>query len=113
MLLDRASYDAKAYMSSPEIFAEALSELNTSESELFKNYDVVFHLITAADGAIESYTHANKARTETAEEAILVDRLLIEVWKKHHRFFIIDNSTGFEEKVRRIIDEILNFLKIN
>ena len=69
IVCDRGAMDNKAYMTQEE-FDEVLRYLDLHEIELRDNYDGVFHLVTAANGALEAYSSANNAaRYETAEEA--------------------------------------------
>lgn len=50
-------------------------------------------MVTAADGAKEFYTTVNnEARYENFEEAIELDKKLINAWVGHPHFSIIDNS---------------------
>ena len=110
IVCDRGALDNKAYMTDDE-FEQALTELQASEIELRDNYDAVFHLVTAANGAEEFYTTANnQARTETVPEAIALDNKLIAAWTGHPHLRVIDNATGFEPKMQRLLAEIAGFL---
>lgn len=110
IVCDRGALDNKAYMDDLE-YAQALDYLGTNEIELRDNYDAVFHLVTAAIGAEEFYTTANNsARTETPEEAAALDHKLIYAWTGHPHLRVIDNSTNFEGKMKRLITEISSFL---
>ena len=110
IVCDRGALDNKAYMSEPE-FDSLLKELGLSELELRDNYDAVFHLVTAAKGAAQFYTTANNsARTETPEQAAVLDDKLISAWTGHPHLRVIDNSTDFEDKMKRLISEIDAFL---
>lgn len=110
IVCDRGTLDNKAYMDSLE-FAQVLECLGVNEIELRDNYDAVFHLVTAAKGAEEFYTTANNAaRTETVEEAASLDDKLISAWTGHPHFRVIDNTTNFEDKIRRLIAEVSSFL---
>ena len=110
IVCDRGALDNKAYMDSIE-FAQALEHLNTNEIELRDNYDAVFHLVTAAKGAEEFYTTSNNsARTETIDEAAVLDDKLISAWTGHPHFRVIDNSSNFEDKMKRLVAEISSFL---
>ena len=110
IVCDRGALDNKAYMTDEE-FNALLKEVNTSEVELRDNYGAVFHLVTAAKGAVEFYTTANNsARTETPEQAIDMDDKTIAAWTGHPHLRIIDNSTDFDEKIRRLIVEITSYL---
>lgn len=106
IVCDRGALDNKVYMSD-EIFERILQSLHTTEEELRNNYDAVFHLVTAAKGAEDFYTTANnQARIETAEEAAEMDDKFIAAWTGHPHLRIIDNSTDFEDKMRRLIAEV-------
>lgn len=110
IVCDRGALDNKAYMDELE-FSCVLSSIGTTEVELRDGYDAVFHLVTAAKGATDFYTTANNtARTETPEEAAALDDKLIAAWTGHPHFRVIDNSTDFEEKMKRLIAEISAFL---
>lgn len=110
IVCDRGIMDSKAYLTSLE-FASVLNDIKKDEISLRDNYDAVFHLVTAANGASEFYTlKNNKARTETIEEAIISDNKLIKAWTGHPHLRIIDNSTNFEDKMRNLIKEISVFL---
>ena len=110
VVCDRAAMDNCAYMTEQE-FGWVIKQINTSKIALRDQYDAVFHLVTAAKGAEKYYTLANnQARTETVEEAAALDDKLIAAWTGHPHFRIIDNSTGFEEKMLRLIKEITSFL---
>lgn len=110
IVCDRGMLDNKSYMTSFG-FNSVLNELNLNETELRDNYDAVFHLVTAANGAEEFYTTANNtARTETPEEARIIDEKLISAWTGHPHLRVIDNSTSFDDKIKRLIKEIATFL---
>lgn len=110
LVCDRGTLDNKAYMSDEE-FTSVLQQLNCNEVNLREDYDAVFHLVTAAKGAREFYTTANnQARTETVEQAAQMDDKLIAAWTGHPHLRIIDNSTDFEVKMKRLIAEISSFL---
>ena len=110
IVCDRGTLDNKAYMNEVE-FAEAMKFIGSNEVDLRDNYDAVFHLVTAAKGAAEFYTTANNsARTETVAEATALDNRLISSWTGHPHFRVIDNSTSFEDKMKRLIAEISSFL---
>lgn len=110
IVCDRGALDNKAYMDSLE-FARVVSNLGTNEIELRDNYDAVFHLVSAAKGAKEFYTTANNAaRTESVEEAAALDDKLISAWTGHPHLRVIDNSSDFEGKMKRLIAEISSFL---
>ena len=110
IVCDRGAMDNKAYMTDLE-FMQLCREMDTTEGELRDRYDAVFHLVTAAKGAVEAYTFANNAaRYETVEQAAALDDRIIAAWTGHPHFRIVDNATDFEEKLERLLHEILSFL---
>ncbi|MCR4641811.1 MAG: AAA family ATPase [Lachnospiraceae bacterium] len=110
IVCDRGALDNKAYMNGLE-FAQVLEYIGSNETVLRDSYDAVFHLVTAAKGAEEYYTKANnEARTESVEEAAERDDKLISAWTGHPHFRVIDNSSDFEDKMKRLIAEISSFL---
>ena len=110
IVCDRGALDNKAYMNDEE-FAEVLRHVGTNEVELRDTYNAVFHLVTAAKGAEEFYTTANNAaRYESVAEAAALDDRLIASWTGHPRLRIINNSSSFDDKMRRLIAEIASCL---
>lgn len=101
---DRGLLDSKAYMEHKD-FVTILKKHHLTEVEARDRYDAVFHMVTAAIGAQEYYTNQNnKARSETLEQAIETDKKTRNVWLGHPHLRIIDNSTGFGEKINRLIE---------
>ncbi len=110
IVCDRGALDNKAYMDGAE-WQEVLSGLDTNEISLRDSYDAVFHLVTAARGAVDAYTLSNNtARTESVEKAVELDDKLISCWTGHPHLRIIDNATDFQKKLERLISEISSFL---
>ena len=110
IVCDRGAIDNKAYMSQSD-FDRVISSLGKTEVEIRDSYDAVFHLITAANGAEAFYTTENNAaRTETVEQARALDKKLVEAWTGHPHLRVIDNSTGFEDKMKRLVKEVTSFL---
>lgn len=110
IVCDRGALDNKAYMSDLD-FSAVLHHLGYNEVELRDSYDAIFHMVTAAKGAEQFYTTENNtARTETVEQAAALDDKLIAAWTGHPHLRIIDNSSTFEDKLKRLIAEISAFL---
>jgi thymidylate kinase len=110
IICDRGVLDNKAYIGQ-EKFTDLLEKMNLNELSLMDNYDLVIHLVTAADGKEEYYTLSNNsARTETVEEAKILDGKTANAWVGHNNLKIIDNSTEFEEKISRVLYSIHNLL---
>ena len=109
---DRGLLDGAAYCS-PGYFDTILNEMNLTRNQIMSMYDGIFHLVTAADGAIEHYTTSNnKARTETPEEAIVKDKNTLYSWIGHPHLRVIGNSgRDFKDKVNKLIEELSGFSK--
>ena len=112
LVCDRGAMDCKSYMSKDD-FTKMLKDLNVEEVQLRDNYDAVFHLVTAAKGAEKYYTTTNNgARRESLQEARDADDRTMSVWVGHPHFRAIDNSTNFENKMKRLVKEICVYLGI-
>ena len=103
ILSDRGTCDGRAYMS-PEMWARMLRE-NHWDMVTIRDarYELVIHLVTAADGALEYYTlDNNRTRTETAADAIRLDQKTKNAWVGHPHLRIVDNRAGFRQKIDRV-----------
>lgn len=110
ILYDRGLLDIKAYMPE-EMFYSLMDKFSLTENDIVERYDAVFHLVTTADGAEKFYTlKNNEARREPIEEARMLDKKTKTAWEVHPHLRIIDNSTDFEGKINRLLDEILSFI---
>lgn len=106
IICDRGTIDSAAFISKT-MWQALLDENNTTETKLYSRYDAVIHLVTVAIGAEQYYTLENNiARSETPEQSAAVDKRLREVWLGHPHLRVIDNSTGFDEKINRAITAI-------
>eukprot|EP00834_Sanchytrium_tribonematis_P003621 NODE_146_length_15710_cov_0.617385.p1 type:complete len:369 gc:universal NODE_146_length_15710_cov_0.617385:12788-13894(+) len=108
LITDRGSMDPSAYISR-DLWLKMLSELNLNEVELRDcRYDIVIHMVSAADGAEKFYNLAtNTVRTEGIELAKELDEKIRNAWIGHPYLSIIDNSTGFDEKCNRVVQAVL------
>jgi predicted ATPase len=107
IVTDRGTVDSKAYLNDDE-WTQILRENNWDLATIRdQRYHAVIHLTTAAVGAAPFYTNANnEARRESSEEAAGLDTKTYEAWVGHENLTIIDNSTGFEDKILRTLQII-------
>eukprot|EP00956_Cyclotella_meneghiniana_P021121 scaffold38017_cov72-Cyclotella_meneghiniana.AAC.17 len=108
LLCDRGLMDGAAYMS-PEEWDTLIKKRDVdSVSELREGrYNAVYHMVTAAEGAEQYYTLENNAvRTETPELARTLDHQTRKAWVGHPNLKIFDNSTSFEMKLQRVVEEL-------
>lgn len=110
IVCDRGLLDNKAYMSEDDL-SVITEKLGISEIAMQNEYDAVFHLVTAAKGNEDSYTlDNNSARTETVEEAVVLDDKIIAAWTGHPHLRIIGSDENFESKMEHLMKEITSFL---
>lgn len=111
ILYDRGIMDNKAYITADE-FKMITQEQGLHELDLLDSYDMVLHLVTAADGCPEYYTlENNKARSETVEEAKALDKKTQDAWLGHNRLVIVDNSTDFSEKINKVLENVFQLVR--
>ena len=109
ILYDRGVMDNKAYISDAE-FECLLNKYNLNEFDLINRYDIVIYLETGAKKNFYD-TENNKARYDSAREAIELDNRTYNAWSNHKNLYKIKCYENFVEKQRiiiRICDEILN-----
>lgn len=115
---DRGIMDSCAYVKK-ETFNELLQKRGLSFSDAYAHYDAVLHLVTAADGAEKFYewndpskedVGNNAARFESPEEARIKDKKTLESWIGHPHLRVFDNSTDFDGKIKRVVEEVFSLL---
>jgi hypothetical protein len=99
--------DGKAYMDDAD-WKRMLRENKWTVSALRDDrYDQVCHLVTAAIGAEEHYGLANnRMRSETPEQARVLDERLQQAWAGHPSVCIFENEKEFQEKLQHVADSI-------
>jgi CYTH domain-containing protein/predicted ATPase len=116
---DRGIMDGAAYIDKETLFKDLLASKGITFSEAYNRYDAVLHLVTAADGAEKYYqwndpsksgVGNNAARSESPEEAINKDKKTLNAWIGHPHLRVFDNSTDFDGKVQRVIEEVFALL---
>ena len=110
ILFDRGEMDNAAYIDA-DLFTALLEEENLTLYDVRDSYNVVLHLVSAADGAEHAYTTTNNAaRSETPEQARELDAKTLTAWVGHPRLRIIDNSTDFDTKMNRVLRAVTQLL---
>ncbi|OGZ12253.1 MAG: hypothetical protein A3D67_04590 [Candidatus Lloydbacteria bacterium RIFCSPHIGHO2_02_FULL_51_22] len=107
IICDRGVMDGLAYMNET-LFQRILSEQGLSIVDARDaRYDAVFHLRSAALGAEAFYSSAtNAVRRETPEEAREKDERTLAAWLGHPHVHVIDNSTDFDGKLKRLFQKV-------
>ncbi|XP_038059692.1 TRPL translocation defect protein 14-like [Patiria miniata] len=114
VICDRGAMDPTAYLGEGQ-WDQMRKEYGFDNVALRdKRYDQVIHMETAANGAEEFYTglQGNITRNESCAFAIKQDNKTKQAWVGHPYFDIIDNSTDFEGKIKRMISTIADRLGI-
>ena len=110
IVCDRGALDTRCY-TTKEQFASIASWLGESEVSLRDRYGAVFHLVTAARGACESFvTGEGTVRRETPEQAIDFDNRSLAAWCGHPHLRIIPCEEKFEDKTAHLVREIAAYL---
>jgi hypothetical protein len=117
VLFDRGTMDVSAYCS-PGMWEKVLSKVGETNESLLGSYDLICHLVTAADGAEEFYSLQNNiARYEDSEGARAIDKKLQQCWQTHPGQTVIKNDcNGFESKIliaAQVIKDYMEKCKIN
>ena len=112
ILYDRGVLDNKAYLDYPD-WRRLLASRNLREEDLKNRYDAVIHMVTAAKAENGIYTlENNAARTESKEEAILLDQKTLQAWSGHSNLKIVENEEEFSEKVNTVLDFCLEAIDL-
>lgn len=106
IIYDRGGMDYKAYLDE-KVADQIRSEANMDEEDIKSRYDMVIYLQSVANGLAECYTlENNNARSESVEQAKIVDIKNLEVWKGHPNLKIVGIFNTFEEKADAVIKHI-------
>ena len=112
VLLDRGLMDNAGYLPDDELDM-LLAERGMTRADAYARYDAVIHLVTAAIGAEQFFSHAtNEHRLEGVEEAVSVDKALIRGWSGHPNLQVIDNEGTFEDKLARAVAAVLEVVGV-
>ncbi len=114
IVCDRGIPDCRDYSPNGE-YEEILKGLSLGTHTEVRDgrYGAVFHLRSAAVGAEEFYSLAtNSVRRETPAEARERDEQTLRSWMGHPHLRVIDNSTDFAGKLKRLDRHICSFLGI-
>lgn len=107
ILFDRGLMDNAGYLRDDELDM-LLAERGMTRADAHARYDAVIHLVTAAIGAEQYFSHATNAhRLEGSEEAVRVDHALMRGWSEHPNRRVIGNEGTFDEKLDRAVAAVL------
>lgn len=107
IICDRGTMDASAFITKGEW--ESLMKNNGWNPVELRDtrYNQIIHMVSAAKGAEDFYTTENhNCRSENLDLAKELDDRAAEAWIGHPYFDVIDNSTNFDTKIRRMISAV-------
>ncbi|XP_049823554.1 TRPL translocation defect protein 14 isoform X2 [Aethina tumida] len=104
IICDRGAMDASAFITKDK-WETMMRDNSWNNVELRDNrYNQIIHMVSAAKGAEEFYsTEDHNCRSEGVELARELDSKAADAWVGHPYFDVIDNSTDFEGKIRRML----------
>ena len=112
ILFDRGILDNKSYCDSSKTFDEILKKHNGFELEYLDDYDMVLNLISLAVCAPEKYNlSSNNQRTETPEEAAILDQKTSNAWAGHRNLKLINSNITIDESFEIIKTYVLNLIE--
>jgi predicted ATPase len=100
VLCDRGTLDGLAYW--PDAEPSFWQELQGDRATELARYSAVIHLRTPVTG----YNHRNALRTESAQEAAIIDERIVGAWRGHPRRIEIPSAPTFLEKLTATIAAI-------
>lgn len=109
VIYDRGTIDNTAYINKEE-FEEILARLNNVKSfaDLMNKYDLVINLV----GREDFYTtDNNKARSESASEALKLGDATLKCWLGHKKVKIVLPKDTIEEKTSEVLNTINELLQ--
>jgi len=107
IICDRGAMDASAFITK-EKWENIMKDNSWNNIELRDNrYNQIIHMVSAAKGAEDYYTtEDHSCRSEGVDMARELDTKAAASWVGHPYFDVIDNSTDFEGKIRRMIGAV-------
>ncbi|XP_044731899.1 TRPL translocation defect protein 14 isoform X2 [Chrysoperla carnea] len=114
IICDRGAMDASAFISK-EKWEKMMQNNGWNSVELRDNrYNHIVHMVSAANGAEDFYSCEDHAcRSEGVVLARERDYNAASAWIGHPYFDVIDNSTDFETKIKRMIECVCQKLGID
>lgn len=113
IIYDRGIFDNMAYLNNKAEFKKMLSSFFLNETETLDQYDMVLDLLSLATCKPDKYNLSNEARTETIDEAILLDKKTSNAWANHHNLKLISSNISLDEELNLIIKLIDNLINNN
>ncbi|XP_076039530.1 TRPL translocation defect 14 isoform X2 [Oratosquilla oratoria] len=114
VICDRGTMDASAFIHPSQW--EAIMKRNGWNPVDLRDtrYNHIIHMVSAARGAEAFYsTEDHACRSENLDLARTLDQKAAQAWIGHPYFDVIDNSTDFDTKIRRMISSVCQKMGID
>lgn len=108
VIVDRGSLDAAAFM--PGGLEEYVSLVQTDALAELGRYDAVIFLRLPSRDVWERNRSNNPIRRETWEQALALEKGLLDVWSRHPSLVLIDERSTWEERFTDIAGHIIKAL---
>lgn len=113
IICDRGALDGQAYVTE-SLFNSILNRLRLNREDLFRRYDLVFHMTSIAVDCPEKYENiSNPMRREDIYASKIIDKRLKDIWGIHENQHIVDNSTDLNGKINKVLSEIIKHIRKN
>lgn len=106
-LCDRGICDGAAYW--PDGLEAFFKAIGISKENVFSRYCTVIHLKTPTLSF--GYNNSNPTRTETPEEAAILDAKIESIWRDHPNCFVVPATEQFTEKLHIVTNIIETALR--
>ena len=101
---DRGTVDAFAF------HPETLGDVGTTLEREYERYTAVLHLQSSANLG-EEYYSKDAIRNESAADAIVIEKALIEAWKKHPGYRLIPAEENLDDKYQKFLTIVLELIE--
>ena len=106
LILDTSPIDSLKFINLDE-FEQFAKIFKTSFRQILASYDVVIHLEAVAKKFPNLYSNeTNKLRNKNSEISVERDERLLKAYEKHPNRAVVECFEVFEDKIRKVIDEI-------
>lgn len=105
-ICERGRLDGLAYWPGEE--DEFWKDVQSSKSNELDRYESVIHMRTPDN--VQGYNQNNPVRIESAQEAMVIDKKLLDVWKDHPKRHVIESQDDFLGKALETLKVIQSYL---
>lgn len=106
LILDTSPIDSLKFINLNE-FEQLARMFKTSFKQILASYDAVIHLEAVAKKFPNLYSNeTNKLRNKNPEISIERDERLLKAYEEHPNRVVVESFEVFEDKIRKVVDEI-------